>query len=135
MKFKSISSPVMQPEGILLTVTLPSGEIGPFLATSSAPEDYCRDIFNRAVAGEFGEIAPYVAPVPSDAEKLASMKSDALAAIEATDMVALRCLKNGVEYTIDWRLYYQALLAIVRMEEWAEGARLPTIPSEYPAGS
>lgn len=35
----------------------------PFSATSSDVEGHGRDLFNRAVAGEFGLIAPYVAPV------------------------------------------------------------------------
>lgn len=128
----------MQPTGILLTVTTPSGETGPFLATSSDPEDYGRDLFTRALAGEFGEIAPYVAPVQpelTDDEKLEALHAGAMAAIESTDTVALRCLKNGVEFTEPWRVYYQSLLAVVRMEVWIDGSTLPDMPIEYPAGS
>ena len=135
MKFISISNPVMQPTGILLTVVTTRGETGPFLATSNDPEAHGRDLFDRAMAGEFGEIAPYVAPVRSDAEKLSTLHADALAAIEATDTVALRCLKNGVEFTEPWRVYYQSLLAVVRMEVWVDGSTLPDMPIEYPAGS
>jgi len=36
----------------------------PFNATSFDPEAYGRELFERAKAGEFGEIAPYVAFVP-----------------------------------------------------------------------
>jgi hypothetical protein len=36
----------------------------PFGATSFDPEPWGVDLFNRAVAGEFGEVAPYVAPIP-----------------------------------------------------------------------
>jgi hypothetical protein len=34
----------------------------PFTATSFDPEPHGRDLFERAKAGEFGEIAPYVPP-------------------------------------------------------------------------
>ena len=35
----------------------------PFNATSFDPEAHGVDLFNRAVAGEFGEVAPFVAPI------------------------------------------------------------------------
>jgi hypothetical protein len=34
----------------------------PFLATSYDTEPHGVDLYNRAKAGEFGEVAPYVAP-------------------------------------------------------------------------
>jgi len=35
----------------------------PFGACSYDSEPHGRDLFNRAKAGEFGEVAPYVAPI------------------------------------------------------------------------
>ena len=35
----------------------------PFLANPNDPEAHGVDLYNRCVAGEFGEIAEYVAPV------------------------------------------------------------------------
>jgi hypothetical protein len=35
----------------------------PFGATSYDPESYGVDLYNRAKAGEFGKVAPYVAPI------------------------------------------------------------------------
>lgn len=35
----------------------------PFSACSYDSEDYGVDLYNRAKAGEFGEVAPYVAPI------------------------------------------------------------------------
>jgi hypothetical protein len=35
----------------------------PFSATSYDPEPWGVDLYNRAKAGEFGEVAPYVAPI------------------------------------------------------------------------
>lgn len=49
---------------ILLTVKWEEfNEEMPFGATSFDPEPYGVDLFNRAVAGEFGVVAPYVAPI------------------------------------------------------------------------
>ena len=36
----------------------------PFAATTYDPEAYGVDLYNRAKAGEFGEVAPYVPPAP-----------------------------------------------------------------------
>ena len=36
----------------------------PFTATSYDPEPYGVDLYNRAKAGEFGEVASYVPPLP-----------------------------------------------------------------------
>jgi hypothetical protein len=36
----------------------------PFGASSNDPEPHGVDLYNRAVAGEFGEVAPYVPPTP-----------------------------------------------------------------------
>jgi hypothetical protein len=35
----------------------------PFAAMPSDPEPHGVDLYNRAKAGEFGEVAPYVAPI------------------------------------------------------------------------
>ena len=49
---------------IILTVKWEEfNEEMPFGATSYDPEQYGVDLFNRAVAGEFGVVAPYVAPI------------------------------------------------------------------------
>lgn len=41
----------------------------PFAATAADPEQHCRDIFQRGVAGEWGEIAPFHAPPPDERRK------------------------------------------------------------------
>jgi len=35
----------------------------PFAATSYDPHQHGRDLYTRAKVGEFGEVAPYVAPI------------------------------------------------------------------------
>lgn len=50
---------------ILLTVKWEEfNEEMPFSACSFDPEPWGVDLFNRAKAGEFGEVAPYVAFIP-----------------------------------------------------------------------
>lgn len=50
---------------IILTVKWEEfNEEMPFNACSFDPEPWGVDLFNRAVAGEFGEVAPYVTPIP-----------------------------------------------------------------------
>lgn len=50
---------------ILLTVKWEEfNEEMPFGATSYDTEPWGVDLFNRAKAGEFGEVAPFVAPIP-----------------------------------------------------------------------
>lgn len=58
-------NPAWQGENqIFLTVKFAEfNEELPFLATSFDPEPHGVDLYNRAVSGEFGEVAPYVPPV------------------------------------------------------------------------
>ena len=50
---------------ILLTVKWEEfNEEMPFNATTFDPEPWGVDLFNRAKAGEFGEVAPYVPYIP-----------------------------------------------------------------------
>jgi hypothetical protein len=54
------------PEGIHITLQVKFAEfdeIIPFGATPYDPHAYGVELYNRALAGEFGEIAPYVPPV------------------------------------------------------------------------
>lgn len=49
---------------IMLTVKWEEfNEEMPFGATSYDPEPWGVDLFNRAALGEFGEVAPYTAPI------------------------------------------------------------------------
>jgi hypothetical protein len=53
-----------QGTAILLTVKWEEfKEEMPFGATSYDPEPWGVDLYNRAVASEFGEVAPFVAPI------------------------------------------------------------------------
>lgn len=56
----------------------------PFGASPNDCEEYGRQLFANAKTGEYGEIAPYVAPVPT-AEK---NKQTAISKLQATDWAA-----------------------------------------------
>ena len=96
MKISNINSPrYSNAESTAITVnldiespTLTKSNI-PFTATPDDTTDYGPDIYQRALAGEFGEIAEYVAPVPTleqmtarNAAKLAALTKVALTAID-----------------------------------------------------
>ena len=46
----------------------------PFLATSYDPMPYGVELFNNAVAGEYGEVAPYI-PIPTDQPTTTGMQN------------------------------------------------------------
>lgn len=60
-------------DGIELTVLFDGlGEL-PFLALPDDGEAHGRELYTRAVAGEFGPVAPYVAPEPTPEETQKSL--------------------------------------------------------------
>ena len=82
-------------------------------------------------AGDF--TAPIV-PGPTTAEMWASHKAQAQAALDASDITAIRCLKSGVAFPATWLAYCQALRAIVAAATGDPTLVLPTAPA-YPAGT
>lgn len=64
------------------------------------------------------------APMP------ASTRSLAVAALDATDAVAIRCFKAGVAFPDEWRVYVAQLREIVR----ADSGELPKRPA-FPEGT
>lgn len=58
------------------------GEI-PFTAHSFDAEAHCREVFDRAVAGEYGPIKPFAEPVPSEEELAARWKAERQALVDA----------------------------------------------------
>jgi hypothetical protein len=60
----------------------------PFTALANDTEDHGRDLFERAVAGEFGAIPAYVAPVPTETQLYAQWKAQREAAVAAITVQA-----------------------------------------------
>lgn len=81
----------------------------PFSASPDDTEAHGRELFERAAAGEFGEIAEFVAPVKTWAVHQADAKSE----LAKSDLVAMRCWKACAEYPASWLARDVALRAIV----------------------
>ncbi len=61
---------------------------------------------------------------------VSGLKAQAQAALDASDMTAVRCVKAGVAFPSEWQTYVTALRAIVS----SGTGTLPTQPA-YPAGT
>ncbi|ADW16369.1 hypothetical protein Despr_2419 [Desulfobulbus propionicus DSM 2032] len=84
MNFISAKKPVATPTGgvDLLATFAELGEI-PFHATPDSPQDYNRDLYQRAMAGEFGAIAPCPAAVNDPVPPSVTMRQARLALLQA----------------------------------------------------
>lgn len=84
MKFTSARNPRYTSNGAIdLLVTFDGlGEV-PFVASATDKEAHGRELFNRAQAGEFGQVASYTAPIPTAAEALAGKKRQRKATVDA----------------------------------------------------
>jgi hypothetical protein len=103
--------------GITLLVTFDSlGEV-PFGCIENDSEAHGRDIFARCVAGEFGTIADYVAPIPTTAQLIAAIEK------QRDDALSAGFLHNGFLYHCDptFQSQLQAFLLA-----WAVGMLAPT---------
>lgn len=72
-------------------------------------------------------------PPPTAAQLHAELVASAHAALDATDLVCLRCYKAGVTYPAEWQTYTTELRSIVNGTD-KTSTTLPTQPS-YPAGT
>ncbi|MBS1170014.1 MAG: hypothetical protein H6R01_932 [Burkholderiaceae bacterium] len=102
---------------------------GAFIPTDSANTDY-RHYLAWVAEGN----APLPADSPDPAEVWAAYQAQAQAALDATDMVALRCFKAGVAFPDAWGGYVETLRAIVRADSGDPAQSLPAQP-DYPAGT
>jgi hypothetical protein len=64
------------------------------------------------------------------AQVVATLKSTAQAALDASDMTALRCVKAGVAFPVEWQTYVATLRAIVNTGT----GTIPAQPS-FPQGT
>lgn len=91
MKYKTVSNPIFSnPETTMINVDVDfdhlgaPGETVPFTAAANDTEAHGREIYERAINGEFGPVAPYVAPieVPKPKSKI-ELLEERVAALEA----------------------------------------------------
>lgn len=69
----------------------------PFTASPDDPEPHGVELYNRAMAREFGEIAPYVEPPVTQAQ----INAEALAYLAKTDWYVVRKAETGEDIPAD----------------------------------
>jgi len=108
-------------------------EFVPFSATADAMYDHEKEIFNRAVAGEFGPVAAYAPPPPPTREELADrarfIRDEELKKLDALVSNPLRW--NGFSEQTKQALadYRQALLDVPQQSGFPENINWPTAPT------
>ena len=95
--------------GIDMIVTI-GGQKMPFTARADDPEDYGRELFNRAVSGEFGEIAEYVPIQELEVEK-----------IQLTDEQINHIAEKAAEVAFK-KIYEEVGRSVVKKIFWIVGA-------------
>lgn len=85
--YTSASSPVYanaDKTAVTLTVTFASIGEAPFTATQDDTHDYGRELFTRAVAGDFGTVGDFVVSSDTTRMEFVLNRTDAVAAITVT---------------------------------------------------
>jgi hypothetical protein len=129
MKYTNATNPQWfnaEHTSIYLLVDFEDLGVLPFSATMSDCEAHGREIFERAIAGEFGEVAPFVEPaVPAEVAVInVRLKRDAL--ISVTDWTQLPDVPPTTAEK--WLPYRQALRDITLQEGFPENVTWPTPP-------
>lgn len=98
----------------------------PFTAAPSDQEDHGREIYARAMAGEYGPVAAYIHSEPTEAEKaaVARIKRDSLLA--ATDWTQLPDVPDSTR--AKWASYRQALRDVPEQIGFPSEITWPTSP-------
>lgn len=95
--------------GIDMIITI-SGQKLPFTARADDPEDYGRELFNRAVAGEFGEIGEYQPITELEVEK-----------VQLTDEQINHIAEKAAEVAFK-KIYEEVGRSVVKKIFWIVGA-------------
>jgi hypothetical protein len=87
-------------------------EVLPFTAHGNDPEAHGREIFAAIVAGDYGPIAEYVAPVIDPAVVLAGVRAEAKSRLEATDWSQVADVAAILANKADFDAYRAAVRAV-----------------------
>ena len=132
LSYSDVKSCTQTPNGISCLVKFDSlPDYVQFLAVASDVEPHGVAIFNDCMAGKWGAIAPYVAPVPSAAQLWATYQWRAQDALSKSDSTVLRCVESGIAVPLEWATYRKQLRAIGS----ASPGPVPPLPTRpaYPA--
>jgi hypothetical protein len=104
----------------------------PFSANKNDPEEHGREIFARLISGEFGTIAPYVAPVITKEMEAASVRgyrSELLMQLDAVISNPLRWAAMTAEKQAALSTYRQALLDVPQQSGFPDNINWPVAPT------
>ena len=103
----------------------------PFTASPDDCEEYGRKIYQEAVEGKLGEIAPYIPPPPPTDEQLATeARTKRNQLLADSDWTQLPDARNamGVDKAAEWDTYRQALRDITEQEGFPREIEWPIKP-------
>ena len=107
-----------------------SPDLVPFTALPDDVETHGRELFERAVSGDFGEIEEYTPPteleIATEVNPGRRLQQMAL----CTSKVQHWEMMGEFQLADEWRLYYRALAALESAESWPVVEAWPTAPAE-----
>lgn len=71
--------------------------------------------------------------VKTDTEKLSEFKAEVQAALNASDLVALRAFKAGVAFSGEWAQCVEKLREQMAITEWTDDLIVAPLPTTYPS--
>jgi len=108
--------------GIDMIVTI-GGQKLPFTARADDPEAYGRELFNKAVAGEFGKIAEYQPPVwEQKVEKIELTDEQINHIAEKAAEVAFRKIYEQVGKSVIHKVYWFVGAGVIALMYWLAGS-------------
>lgn len=106
--------------GIDMVVTI-GGQKMPFTARADDPEDYGRELFNRAVAGEFGEIGEYQPIMELEVQKVELTDEQINHIAEKAAEVAFRKIYEQVGKSVVHKVYWLVGAGVIALMYWLAG--------------
>jgi len=106
--------------GIDMFITI-DGQKMPFTARADDPEDYGRELFHRAVSGEFGEIAEYVPIQELEVEKIQLTDEQINHIAEKAAEVAFRKIYEQVGKSVVHKVYWLVGAGVIALMYWLAG--------------
>lgn len=110
---------------VTMTVDFNSLGLVPFTASPDDMEEHGRELFARAVAGDFGSIRE---PDTEDAMVFYNLRQQAQIELEASDRTVLRCYEKSIQVPSEWAEYRNDLREIIRATSFDAAMKLPTRP-------
>ncbi|MEL3921955.1 tail fiber assembly protein [Aeromonas enteropelogenes] len=111
---------------------LPDCEI-PFTASPEDPAEHGRELYVRAVFGDFGTVNKFITPLPTEAEQQfildnkLKQAATAMAPLEDADKLGIISEREKTQLTA-WQHYRVALYRLPQSEGWPTDVTWPDAP-------